>query len=121
MRKLFLITIIWITACNQDEIGLHSANFDESFSLTVQDPVRMPDLSNSANQVLTITLISALDSRCPGTPENNISCIWAGNATITLSIANTKETKEVAAFLGIVALQDQGMKLNLKLENPVIH
>ena len=117
MRKLFIITIIWITACNQDEVGLHSANFNESFSLSVQDPVRMPDLSNSTNQVLTITLMSALESRCPGTPENNISCIWAGNAIITVSVANMEETKEVEACLGDCSITGSGNEIEFEIGN----
>ncbi len=117
MRKLFLITIIWITACNQDEVGLHSADFDQSFSLSAPDPVRITDLSNSTNQVLTISLISASDSRCPGTPENNIRCIWAGNATITVSVTNSNEAKEVEACLGDCGITGPGDEIEFEIGN----
>ena len=117
MRNLLIITIIWITACNQDEIGLQLANFNESFSLSIQDPVRMPDLSNSTNQVLTITLLNTLESRCPGTPENNISCVWAGNAKITVSVSNTNEAKEVEACLGDCSITGSGNEIEFEIGN----
>ena len=119
MRKLFIITIIWITACNQDEVGLHSADFDQSFFVSELDPVRMADLSSSTNQVLTISLVSTSDSRCPGTAENNISCIWAGNATIIVSVANSNEAKEMEACLGDCGVTGTGDEIEFEIGNSI--
>ena len=94
------IMAVLLVACNQDETGQRKVSLDISFQISENETVLIDDPFPESPQSLIIQLLKIADSRCP----SNVVCIWAGNASISLNITNTKETKDVQLCLGDCAL-----------------
>ena len=94
------ILVVLIVACNQDEVGQRQVSLDIPFQISENETVLIDDPFPELPQSLIIQLFNIAESRCP----NNVVCIWAGNASISLNITNTNQTKDVQLCLGDCAL-----------------
>lgn len=87
----FLVLLVSLAACQQDEDSLPNANlFEVSKDQTMSVPV------TGVGEV-SVTLKSVVDSRCP----TGAQCIWAGNATTGVQLkAGSAAAQTVALCLG---------------------
>lgn len=121
MKKAINISIIILgficmsnSSCSKQSIeNIRTAEYDNLFELSTEEQVILP----KASKEIMISLNSINDSRCP----KDIQCVWAGNATVELTIMAESGAKASAVLcLGDCKDKNGSARINLDSKNYLV-
>lgn len=96
MKHIFLLLVVFliISGCSDEQVNtdLPIVSFDETFELTIDEPVIVVDnLAEGEADSLLIQVISIQDNRCP----KDAQCIRAGEVQAKVSKVSRQQVREI--------------------------